>query len=94
MLFQKRTFTCFSILQESADELAPTPPDSPLPSTGAFPPISGGPDLDDEFYAIASSTDSDKKLIYFIGLVDILTYYGVKVNFDIFIVIILVKYEH
>ncbi|PAV65693.1 hypothetical protein WR25_09753 [Diploscapter pachys] len=64
--------------EESADELAPTPPDSPLPSTGAFPPISGGPDLDDEFYAIASSTDSDKKLIYFIGLVDILTYYGVK----------------
>lgn len=40
----------------SGDELVPTPPDSPLPSTGAFAPIpSGGPDLDDEFYAIPSS---------------------------------------
>ncbi|KAL4002680.1 Phosphatidylinositol 5-phosphate 4-kinase type-2 alpha [Acanthocheilonema viteae] len=63
----------------SGDELVPTPPDSPLPSTGAFAPIpSGGPDLDDEFYAIPSSPESDKRLIYFIGLVDILTYYGVK----------------
>lgn len=39
----------------SCDELVPTPPDSPLPSTGAFAPMpSGGPDLDDEFYAIPS----------------------------------------
>ncbi|UMM21331.1 hypothetical protein L5515_003056 [Caenorhabditis briggsae] len=65
--------------EESGDELAPTPPDSPIPSTGgAFPGVSGGPDLDDEFYAIASPPDSDKNLIYFIGLVDILTYYGIK----------------
>lgn len=43
----------------SADELVPTPPDSPLPSTGAFAPIpSGGPDLDDEFYAIPSNPGS------------------------------------
>ncbi|KAK6743938.1 hypothetical protein RB195_010935 [Necator americanus] len=66
------------VSEESADELCPTPPDSPLPSTGAFPPLSGGPDLDDEYYAIASHPDAPKKLIYFIGLVDILTYYGVK----------------
>ncbi|CAI4232393.1 unnamed protein product [Auanema sp. JU1783] len=66
------------VSEESADELAPTPPDSPLPSIGAFPPLSGGPDLDDEFYAIATHPDSEKSLIYFIGLVDILTYYGVK----------------
>ncbi|CAD6198251.1 unnamed protein product [Caenorhabditis auriculariae] len=65
--------------EESADELAPTPPDSPIPSTaGAFPAISGGPDLDDEFYAISSSSNSEKPLVYFIGLVDILTYYGMK----------------
>ncbi|CAB3402208.1 unnamed protein product [Caenorhabditis bovis] len=65
--------------EESSDELAPTPPDSPIPSTGgAFPGVSGGPDLDDEFYAIASRPDSEKNLIYFIGLVDILTYYGIK----------------
>ncbi|VDM72309.1 unnamed protein product [Strongylus vulgaris] len=66
------------VSEESADELCPTPPDSPIPSTGAFPPLSGGPDLDDEYYAIASHPDAPKKLIYFIGLVDILTYYGVK----------------
>ncbi|KAK6043572.1 1-phosphatidylinositol-4-phosphate 5-kinase [Cooperia oncophora] len=66
------------VSEESGDELCPTPPESPLPSTGAFPPLSGGPDLDDEYYAIASHPDSPKKLIYFIGLVDILTYYGVK----------------
>lgn len=40
----------------SGDELVPTPPDSPLPSTGAFAPIPpGGPDLDDEFFAIPSN---------------------------------------
>lgn len=40
----------------------PTPPDSPIPSTGAFPPPpSGGPDLDDEFYAIASSHGERKR---------------------------------
>ncbi|KAJ1346092.1 hypothetical protein KIN20_000779 [Parelaphostrongylus tenuis] len=66
------------VSEESGDELCPSPPDSPLPSTGAFPPLSGGPDLDDEYYAIASHPDSPKQLIYFIGLVDILTYYGVK----------------
>ncbi|VDK75820.1 unnamed protein product [Anisakis simplex] len=65
--------------EASGDELVPTPPDSPLPSTGAFAPIPpGGPDLDDEFFAISSNPLSSKRLIYFIGLVDILTYYGVK----------------
>lgn len=65
--------------EASADELGPTPPESPVPSTGAFAPIPpGGPDLDDEFFAIPSNPSSSKRLIYFIGLVDILTYYGVK----------------
>lgn len=65
--------------EASGDELVPTPPDSPLPSTGAFAPIPpGGPDLDDEFFAIPSNPQSSQRLIYFIGLVDILTYYGVK----------------
>uniref|UniRef100_A0A0M3KKA2 PIPK domain-containing protein n=1 Tax=Anisakis simplex TaxID=6269 RepID=A0A0M3KKA2_ANISI len=42
--------------EASGDELVPTPPDSPLPSTGAFAPIPpGGPDLDDEFFAISSN---------------------------------------
>lgn len=56
------------VSEESGDELCPTPPESPLPSTGAFPPLSGGPDLDDEYYAIAShpgkaySTNSNLKL--------------------------------
>ncbi|VDN55209.1 unnamed protein product [Dracunculus medinensis] len=64
---------------ELSDDLVPTPPDSPLPSTGAFAPmLPGRPDLDDEFFAIASNPTSGKRLIYFIGLVDILTYYGVK----------------
>uniref|UniRef100_A0AC35U1F0 PIPK domain-containing protein n=1 Tax=Rhabditophanes sp. KR3021 TaxID=114890 RepID=A0AC35U1F0_9BILA len=60
------------------EELCPSPPDSPLPSTGAFTALSDGPDLEDEFFAITTSASSEKKLIYFIGLVDILTYYGVK----------------
>uniref|UniRef100_A0A0N5CFT2 1-phosphatidylinositol-5-phosphate 4-kinase n=1 Tax=Strongyloides papillosus TaxID=174720 RepID=A0A0N5CFT2_STREA len=58
--------------------MCPSPPDSPLPSTGAFTTKSEGIDLENEFFAIISSPVSDKKLIYFIGLVDILTYYGVK----------------
>jgi len=58
----------------------PTPPDSPLPSTGAFAPLPADleVDMDDEYYAIPSRVDAPKKEIYFIGLVDILTYYGVK----------------
>ncbi|CAJ0581158.1 unnamed protein product, partial [Mesorhabditis spiculigera] len=64
--------------EESSDELVPTPPDSPIPSTGAFPAQEGGPELDDEYYAIATAPECNVRLIYFIGLVDILTYYGVK----------------
>jgi len=58
----------------------PTPPDSPVPSSGAFAPLAAASELnlDDEFYAVASRTDAPKKEIYFLGLVDILTYYGVK----------------
>jgi 1-phosphatidylinositol-5-phosphate 4-kinase len=71
---------------ESGDDLGPSPPDSPVPSVATF-------NLDEEFFAIASSdgsffsfktrndqsfSDSPKKYIYFVGLVDILTYYGVK----------------
>lgn len=42
--------------EASADELGPTPPESPVPSTGAFAPIPpGGPNLDDEFFAIPSN---------------------------------------
>lgn len=64
----------------SADEFQPTPPESPIPSTGAFAPFptDGALELDDEFYAIPSKPDAPKKEVYFIGLVDILTYYGVK----------------
>uniref|UniRef100_A0A914UWZ1 PIPK domain-containing protein n=1 Tax=Plectus sambesii TaxID=2011161 RepID=A0A914UWZ1_9BILA len=64
----------------SADEFQPTPPDSPIPSTGAFAPYptEGGVELDDEFYAIPSNPNASQREIYFIGLVDILTYYGVK----------------
>uniref|UniRef100_A0A0N4ZF45 1-phosphatidylinositol-5-phosphate 4-kinase n=1 Tax=Parastrongyloides trichosuri TaxID=131310 RepID=A0A0N4ZF45_PARTI len=60
------------------EDMCPSPPDSPVPSTGAFTTRSEGLDLENEFFAITSSPVSDKKLIYFIGLVDILTYYGVK----------------
>ncbi|KAI1717078.1 phosphatidylinositol-4-phosphate 5-Kinase domain-containing protein [Ditylenchus destructor] len=63
---------------DSGEDLAPTPPESPVPSSGAFAGHTGGLNLDDEFFAIPSSPESPKKLIYFIGLVDILTYYGVK----------------
>ncbi|KAI6235150.1 Phosphatidylinositol 5-phosphate 4-kinase type-2 alpha [Aphelenchoides besseyi] len=56
---------------ESGDDLGPSPPDSPIPSVATF-------NLDDEFFAISSSDESPKKYIYFVGLVDILTYYGVK----------------
>ncbi|CAD5221390.1 unnamed protein product [Bursaphelenchus xylophilus] len=57
---------------DSGDELAPSPPDSPIPSVSAF-------NLDEEFFAIVSAdSPHQKKFIYFIGLVDILTYYGVK----------------
>uniref|UniRef100_A0A183CAX0 PIPK domain-containing protein n=1 Tax=Globodera pallida TaxID=36090 RepID=A0A183CAX0_GLOPA len=58
-----------------------SPPDSPIPSASAFTTTlaaSGGLNLDDEFFAIPSSEEFPRKLLYFIGLVDILTYYGVK----------------
>src|SRR4051812_36108043 len=57
---------------ESGDDLGGvSPPDSPIPSVVAF-------NLDEEFFAIASSRESPKRYVYFIGLVDIFTYYGVK----------------
>ncbi|KRX76334.1 Phosphatidylinositol 5-phosphate 4-kinase type-2 beta, partial [Trichinella sp. T6] len=58
----------------------PTPPESPEPSSGAFAPFSDYPELklDDEFYAVTATPDAPKKMIYFIGLIDILTYYGMK----------------
>uniref|UniRef100_A0A7E4VYL4 1-phosphatidylinositol-5-phosphate 4-kinase n=1 Tax=Panagrellus redivivus TaxID=6233 RepID=A0A7E4VYL4_PANRE len=63
---------------DSGEEIQ-TPPDSPVPSVGGpFIALNTGLNLDDEFYGIPSSEDSPKKMIYFIGLVDILTYYGVK----------------
>uniref|UniRef100_A0A914ZAV9 1-phosphatidylinositol-5-phosphate 4-kinase n=1 Tax=Panagrolaimus superbus TaxID=310955 RepID=A0A914ZAV9_9BILA len=55
-----------------------TPPDSPVASVAAFKPVATDVNLDDEFFGIASSPESPKKIIYFVGLVDILTYYGVK----------------
>nr|CAD2178298.1 unnamed protein product [Meloidogyne enterolobii] len=55
-----------------------SPPESPIHSAGAFTTNSGGLNLDDEFFGIPSSEESPRKLVYFIGLVDILTYYGVK----------------
>lgn len=65
-----------SDLESGGEQISP--PESPVPSTGAFTTNSGGLNLDDEFFAIPSSEESHRKLIYFIGLVDILTYYGVK----------------
>ncbi|CDW56944.1 phosphatidylinositol 5 phosphate 4 kinase type 2 [Trichuris trichiura] len=58
----------------------PTPPESPPPCLGAFAPFSGNEELqvDDEFYAVPARCDAPKKMIYFIGLIDILTYYGMK----------------
>lgn len=40
---------------DSGEDLGPTPPDSPVPSTGAFTTHSGGLNLDDEFFAIPAS---------------------------------------
>ncbi|VDP33217.1 unnamed protein product [Soboliphyme baturini] len=65
----------------SNDFSQPTPPDSPVPFSGAFAPFtisSSNIDLDDDFYAVPSRPDAPERAIYFIGLVDILTYYGVK----------------
>ncbi|KAE9553236.1 hypothetical protein FO519_003544 [Halicephalobus sp. NKZ332] len=62
---------------DSGEEVQ-TPPDSPVVSVGAFISLTRDLNLDDEFFGIPSSSESPKKLIYFIGLVDILTYYGVK----------------
>uniref|UniRef100_A0AC34Q5S3 PIPK domain-containing protein n=1 Tax=Panagrolaimus sp. JU765 TaxID=591449 RepID=A0AC34Q5S3_9BILA len=55
-----------------------TPPESPVASVGAFISLTSDLNLDDEFFGIPSSSESPRKLIYFVGLVDILTYYGVK----------------
>lgn len=41
---------------DSGEDLGPTPPDSPVPSTGAFTTHSGGLNLDDEFFAIPASS--------------------------------------
>jgi 1-phosphatidylinositol-5-phosphate 4-kinase len=65
-----------SDLDSGGEQLSP--PESPINSAGAFTTNSGGLNLDDEFFGIPSSEESPRKLIYFIGLVDILTYYGVK----------------
>ena len=76
---------------DSGDE-AQSLPESPVASVGAFISLTRDLNLDDEFFGIPSSagkslfiyqftamfSESPKKLIYFIGLVDILTYYGVK----------------
>lgn len=62
---------------EEEGELPATPPDSPLPSAGPFALDSAG-DLDHEFYAIPAHASAPKKEIYFVGLVDILTYFGMK----------------
>lgn len=64
--------------QEEEGDLPATPPDSPLPSSGPFVLDSGEANLEDEFYAIPSHPSAPKAEIYFIGLVDILTYYGLK----------------
>jgi len=39
----------------SGEEIVPTPPESPVPSNGAFAGHAGGLNLDDEFFAIPSS---------------------------------------
>lgn len=64
-------------------------PESPPAASGAAGGMAGGdkhggssafatdPELDDQFYAVASRGEPAKE-IYFIGLVDVLTYYGVK----------------
>lgn len=46
----------YALDSDSAGEeiAAPTPPESPVPSSGAFAAHSGGLNLDDEFFAIPS----------------------------------------
>jgi hypothetical protein len=70
--------------------VALTPPDSPRPCTrspgrsakAAPPPAAttarGKIDPDKDIYAIPSRASSQKREIYFLALVDILTHYGVK----------------
>lgn len=77
---QHQVSAVYALDSDSAGEelAAPTPPESPIPSSGAFAAHSAGLNIDDEFFAIPSCREFSKKFIYFIGLVDILTYYGVK----------------
>lgn len=57
----------------------PRSPDAPLPVNAFIEHFPfAGLDLDEEYYALPSNKEYPLKLVYFIGLVDILTYYGVK----------------
>ncbi|XP_013388699.1 phosphatidylinositol 5-phosphate 4-kinase type-2 alpha isoform X2 [Lingula anatina] len=60
-----------------SEDLAPTPPDSPTMHCMPFLPFE---DIDPniEHYAMKSSASSPHKEIYFMGMVDVLTHYGVK----------------
>ena len=60
--------------------VALTPPDSPSPGNreGAGPNGVAKIDPEKDIYAIPSRSSSARREIYFLGLVDILTHYGMK----------------
>ncbi|VDP86915.1 unnamed protein product [Echinostoma caproni] len=55
-----------------------TPPDSPTNDPGTEQPFCGDLHPNLEYYAIKSSPESPRSLIYFVAIIDILTRYGMR----------------